>query len=188
MCPSEDRCLECDWRLQQWRPPAPLCHLCGCSPYTGFDYLLLLECEIWICLFITQSLPCVGAWATADDCLVVAAPPPFFCPLFWFVAGLCSCAPQHSSNSRALCKQGKKVNALMFCFRNGNYGPPFGFVCLVSLKWFQQLLVALSCTYLLCFQFTDFFHFLYFNWETVPAALTWSICAGQNTSGSFYAY
>lgn len=59
MCPSEDRCLECDWELQQ-RQSASVCCLCGCSFTTAFDYLLLLECEIWICFFITQSLACVG--------------------------------------------------------------------------------------------------------------------------------
>lgn len=51
-----------------------------------------------------------------------------------------------SSNSGAFCKQGRKVDALMFCFRNRNDGPLFGFVCLgEGLKWFQKLLVALSC-------------------------------------------
>lgn len=151
MCPSEDRCLECDWGLQQRRQPASLCHLCGCSPTTGFDYLLLLECEIWICLFITQSLACVGAWATADDCLVVAVfslslSLSVLCFDLSLVCALVVLGIMRSSNSGAFCKQGRKVDALMFCFRNRNDGPLFGFVCLgEGLKWFQKLLVALSC-------------------------------------------
>lgn len=67
MCPFSDRCLEGDrglWRHQT----TSVCCLCRCSSTTGFDYLLLLECEIWICFSITQSLACVGAGRSVAEC------------------------------------------------------------------------------------------------------------------------
>lgn len=67
MCPFPDRCLEGDWGLRRHQTTS-VCCLCRCSPTTSFDYLLLLECEIWICFSITQSLVCVGAgWSVADS-------------------------------------------------------------------------------------------------------------------------
>lgn len=188
MCPSEDRCLECDWGLRlrrRWRPDS-VCHLCGCSPTTGFDYLLLLECEIWICLFITQSLACVGAWATAEDCLVVAG-------LFFFfsLSSVLICCRSVLLCSSALCT----VPILQLCvnweekstcsFSDGKYGLSFGFLCPVGLKWFQklQILAALTCIYHYVLNF-QIWHFLHFNWKTGPEALSRCICDSQNTGDS----
>lgn len=126
MCPSEDRCLECDWGLRQRRQPASVCHLCGCSPTTGFDYLLLLECEIWICLFITQSWARVGAWATADDCCCWL----FFFSLSLFLSSVWICRWSVLFCSSALCtvpilelceKRDKKLMLWLFRFRKGNW-------------------------------------------------------------------
>lgn len=67
MCPFPDRCLEGDRGLRRHQTTS-VCCLCRCSSTTGFDYLLLLECEIWICFSITQSLVCVGAGRSVVEC------------------------------------------------------------------------------------------------------------------------
>lgn len=67
MCPFSDRCLEGDRGLRRHQTTS-VCCLCRCSSSTGFDYLLLLECEIWICFSITQSLVCVGAGRSVAEC------------------------------------------------------------------------------------------------------------------------
>lgn len=69
----------------------------------------------------------------------------------------------HSSNSLAFCKRERKVDALLFCFRNENYSP----------RWFKLISKVAGCTEL---------HL--FKWKTASVALSWSICAGQNTSDS----
>lgn len=66
MCPFSDRCLEGDRGLRRHQTTS-VCCLCRCSSTTGFDYLLLLECEIWICFSITQSLVCGGAGRSEAD-------------------------------------------------------------------------------------------------------------------------
>lgn len=66
MCPFSDRCLEGDRGLRRHQTTS-VCCLCRCCSTTGFDYLLLLECEIWICFSITQSLICGGAGRSEAD-------------------------------------------------------------------------------------------------------------------------
>lgn len=84
--------FRCDWGVQR-RHSASVCCLRRGASTTGLDYLLLLECEIWICFFITQTLAWVRArrrsgkmlgftmHSWAEFVLSVA-----YCPRFWTIA------------------------------------------------------------------------------------------------------
>lgn len=107
-------------------PPPPLITCCYWSVKFEYAFSLL---KVWLVL------------ARGQQQMTVWLLPGFFslsfsvlCFDLSLVCALVLLAIMHSSNSRGLRKRGREVDALMFCFRNGNDGLQFGFLSLVGLK------------------------------------------------------